>query len=103
MIGAMPRMKLRMTHAQRIEELEAPRKSNLLRVLQSKGISIGSACGGKGICASCKVTVIDGAQNLSHPNEVEEGLAERNNLQRNERISCQTTVLGDIEITTGYW
>jgi 2Fe-2S ferredoxin len=103
MMSAMPRVKIRMTHAQKIEEIDAPKKSNLLKLLQSKGISVGSACGGMGICASCKVTVIQGASHLSPPNEIEEDLAERNNLQRNERISCQTEVLGDIEITTGYW
>jgi len=103
MMSAMPRVKLRMTHAQRIEELEAPKKANLLKFLQEKGISVGSACGGMGICASCKVTVLQGHRHLSPANEVEEDLAERNNLQRNERISCQTEVLGDIEITTGYW
>ncbi len=103
MISAMPRVKLRMTHAQRVEEIDAPKNSNLLKLLQSNGISVGSACGGMGICASCKVTVIQGARHLSPANEVEEDLAERNNLQRNERISCQTVILGDIEITTGYW
>jgi len=83
--------------------LEAPRKANLLRFLHDKKIPVGSACGGKGLCASCKVTVIKGGGNLSTPNDRELDLAERNNLQPNERIACQTKVLGDIEITTSYW
>jgi len=99
----MPRVILKMTHAKCVKEFEAPRHSNLLKFLQQQGISVGSACGGLGICASCKVTVLKGQRNLTAPNEVEEDLAERNNLIRNERISCQTQILGDIEITTGYW
>jgi 2Fe-2S ferredoxin len=83
--------------------LEAPRKVNLLEFLQTSGVSVGSACGGQGICASCKVSVISGAKNLSRPNDRELGLAERNHLDANERISCQSKVLGDIEITTSYW
>jgi 2Fe-2S ferredoxin len=83
--------------------LKATRKVNLLKFLQDSNVSVGSACGGKGICASCKITVLNGAQNLSRPNDREMDLAERNHLDKNERIACQSKVLGDIEITTSYW
>lgn len=84
-------------------ELEAPRKANLLQFLHSQGVPVGSACGGKGLCASCKVTVLSGEKNLSRPNDQEATLAERNHLQHNERISCQCKILGDVELTTSYW
>ncbi|PIR22580.1 MAG: hypothetical protein COV44_07210 [Deltaproteobacteria bacterium CG11_big_fil_rev_8_21_14_0_20_45_16] len=83
--------------------IEAPRKSNLLRVLLDRDIPVGNACGGKGLCASCKLTVLEGIKNLSAPNDTEAALAERNSLQKNERISCQTKLLGDVTITTSYW
>lgn len=83
--------------------LDAPRKSNLLKFLHSKGVPVGSACGGKGLCSSCKVRVLEGDKNLSRPNDTEQSLAERNNLQKGERIACQTKVMGDIQITTSYW
>jgi ferredoxin len=83
--------------------LEAPRKANLLRFLHDNQIPVGSACGGKGLCASCKVIVLNGQENLSRPNDRELDLAERNRLPKNERIACQLKVLGDIEITTSYW
>jgi ferredoxin len=95
----MPKIKL---HPQGIV-LEAPKRSNLLRFLQSQNIPVGSACGGHGLCASCKVTVLQGERNLSSPNDREVDLNVRNSLQRHERISCQCSVLGDIEITTSYW
>ncbi len=84
-------------------ELEAPRKANLLQFLHGQGIPVGSACGGKGLCASCKVRVLQGENHLSKPSDHEVELAERNHLARSERISCQCKVLGDIEITTSYW
>lgn len=93
--------KIRLQPGERI--LEAPRKANLLHFLQSQQIPVGSACGGKGLCASCKLSVVSGEKNLSKPNDRELALAERNHLNKNERISCQTKVLGDIEITTQYW
>jgi len=83
--------------------IEAPRRANLLKLLQSEGIPVGNACGGKGLCASCKISVVAGAKHLSRPNDTELELAERNRLQKAERISCQTKVMGDIEITTNYW
>jgi len=84
-------------------ELNAPRKANLLKFLHGAEIPVGSACGGKGLCASCKLTILEGAKNLSHPNTRELELAERNHLQKDERIACQCKILGDIRITTNYW
>lgn len=83
--------------------LEAPKREILIRFLQSHDIPVGSACGGMGLCASCKVTVLKGAKNLSPPNDTEFELKQRNNIQEHERISCQCKILGDIEITTSYW
>lgn len=83
--------------------LVVPRRANLLQFLHENNIPVGSACGGHGLCASCKVHVLCGQKNISRPNDTETELAQRNHLQSNERISCQCTVLGDIEITTFYW
>ena len=83
--------------------LEAPAKANLLEFLHKEEIPVGSACGGKGLCASCKVQVLNGSANLSRPKDIEIELASRNHLQVNERIACQCKILGDVEITTNYW
>jgi len=99
----MPKISLKLTHEGRTEVLEVARKANLLRSIQESGIPIGSACGGNGLCASCKVNVLKGEKNLSTPNDIEVGLSVRNQLQSNERIACQTKVMGDVEITTSYW
>lgn len=84
-------------------ELDAPRRKNLLEFLKGQNVPVGSACGGQGLCASCKVTVVNGQKNLNPPNDRELDLIERNSLQKNERISCQCIIMGDIEITTNYW
>ncbi len=92
-----------MPHEGQVKELDANKKDNLLQFLQSSQIPIGSACGGHGLCGSCKVIVVSGQQNLSSPNDTEMDLAERNRLPDQERIACQCKILGDIEITTSYW
>jgi 2Fe-2S ferredoxin len=85
------------------QELTAPYGSNLLKFLQSKNIPIGSACGGMGLCASCKVIVLSTGKGLSRPSDRELEIKDRNNLQKTERIACQCTVIDDVEITTSYW
>lgn len=84
-------------------KVEVKRKEILLRALQRHHIPIGSTCGGKGLCASCKVEVLESPKSLSKVKELEQDLADRNNLQNNERISCQAKVLDDLKITTAYW
>lgn len=92
-----------MTQENKIQVIECAKKANLLKTLQNAQIPIGSACGGHGLCASCKVHVLQGLKNLSRPNDTELDLCDRNQIPENQRISCQTMVLDDIEITTTYW
>lgn len=61
------------------------------------------ACGGCCACTTCRVIVHKGAQNLSKPEEEELDLLERiqeytPEIRKNIRLSCQSKVLGDIEI-----
>lgn len=83
--------------------LEAPKKANLLMFLQENEVPVGNACGGNGLCASCKLNILEGYENLSRPNDIEVDLAERNSLATHERISCQTKIMGDITVTASYW
>jgi len=92
-----------MIQENKVQSIEAKRRDNLLRLLQSNGVPVGSACGGHGLCASCKVRVTQGEKNLSPPNDIEVELKDRNRIPDTERIACQCEVLGDIEITTSYW
>ncbi len=76
---------------------------NLMQALLQADIPVASSCHGDGICCKCVVTVLKGLENLSLRNETEIELSERNPLADTQRVSCQTQVLGDIEIDTGYW
>ena len=62
-----------------------------------------SSCHGDGVCAKCRIKIVHGLENLSPPNETEIFLVEKFQIAKDDRISCQTNVLGDLEITTGYW
>lgn len=77
--------------------------ANLMQALLDHQVPVASSCGGEGVCTKCLIKVIEGKENLSPPNETENDLREIHDFPKNERISCQTQVLGDITIDTTYW
>jgi 2Fe-2S ferredoxin len=85
------------------QALTVPTDSNLMQALLAGGLPVASSCKGDGVCAKCRIQITEGARNLSPQNEVEIFLRERHGLNADERISCQTQVLGDITVATGYW
>jgi 2Fe-2S ferredoxin len=85
------------------KSIQVPLKTNLMNAIIQADLPIGSSCGGEGICAKCFVKVLKNPENLSKMNPIEKKLIEREKLGPGIRISCQTKVLGDVTLTTGYW
>ena len=75
----------------------------LLDAARRAGAPLGNSCGGIGICARCRVCVVDGAGQLSPPTSVEARVSTQRGLSPDERLACQAIVLGDCTITTTYW
>ncbi|MEO0335486.1 MAG: 2Fe-2S iron-sulfur cluster-binding protein [Pseudomonadota bacterium] len=77
---------------------------NLMRVLQKNHVPVASSCGGEGICAKCQVKLVSGKLNLSVQQKQERDCLLRNGIHDQDmRLSCQCTVMGDVEIDTDYW
>lgn len=70
----------------------------ILDVARRVGAPLGNSCGGVGVCARCKVRVLEGP--LSAPTSVELRFGK---LEGEERLACQAVVLGDCAVTTTYW
>jgi ferredoxin, 2Fe-2S len=68
--------------------------NSVLAVLQSNYIDWMHACGGKGRCTTCKMIVVEGAEYLSPPSDAELNYRNRGELASNERLACQTSVVG---------
>lgn len=83
--------------------LEVPEGANLMSSLLDAGIPVASSCDGEGVCAKCRMQVLDGAENLSRPTELEDFLIERYELKKGVRISCQCNVKGDVKVHATYW
>jgi len=69
-------------------------ETNLLQVALNNGIHLDHACGGVGMCSTCKVTVQEGMDSLSERSQSEE-LFE---VTGEDRLSCQCTVNGDVKV-----
>ena len=74
-----------------------------MQALLDASIPVASSCKGDGVCAKCRIDIIEGQKNLSTENERELFLRERHAVPKSQRISCQTEVLGDITIDASYW
>lgn len=82
---------------------EVPSGTTLMNALLDQDVPVASSCHGDGICSKCRLRIVQGAQSLSAPNPVELELRQRNGIAADFRVSCQTQVLGDIEIDATYW
>lgn len=78
--------------------------STLMDALLKIGLPVASSCRGDGVCTKCRLRVRElepGA--ASSPTDFERGLLDRIAADNDERISCQTEVLGPIEVDADYW
>lgn len=56
------------------------------------------ACGKKGNCTTCKMIVLQGANNLTPFTKAEEKFAALGRLRDQERLACQCKLLGDVTV-----
>lgn len=89
--------------AKKYPEIIVENGTPLMQTLLAAGLPVASSCHGDGICAKCRIQILEGSENLSPINAREQMLRDRLRLPRDLRISCQTEVLGDILIDTSYW
>lgn len=74
-----------------VEESES-----LLDVLVRENVNVKKICGGRGLCATCHVYVVEGQNGLSEPTDREKlTLAILTGAQENSRLACQCKVLND--------
>jgi 2Fe-2S ferredoxin len=82
---------------------EPKANETLLDVARRASAPLGNSCGAIGICARCRVRVIEGAENLTAPTTVEERVSKQRGLAADERLACQAVVRGECVVTTTYW
>jgi ferredoxin len=80
------------------EKVDARAGGTLLAAAVKNGVRMMHACGAQTLCATCRVKVIEGAENLSAMS-LKEKLSLRYHLSVSPRVrlACQARVLGPIE------
>lgn len=68
----------------------------LLHHLHTNGLDWQHACGAKGRCTTCKVTVVSGMDHLSDATAAELKYHRQGLLRTGERLACQSVVTGDV-------
>ena len=69
----------------------------ILNILNDNNISINQSCGGNGTCGTCRIEVTLG-ENISDPTEDEKQIYHELQLKLNQRLACQTKLIGDAAI-----
>ncbi len=77
-----------------IESENTERK--VIELIHENGIDWMHACGKKGRCTTCKMSILEGQENLSSDTAQEQHFREQNRLLPNERLACQAHLLHGI-------
>lgn len=70
----------------------------VLEIAHAAGIPHASACGGRGRCSTCRVLVLEHAEHLTPPGEVEQRLARAKGFDASIRAACQARVTGPVKL-----
>jgi len=72
--------------------------TTLLDVAAASQIPTIAACGGHGLCSTCRVEVLEGLEHLAPRSAAEEEQARKRNWPDNVRLACATRVIGDGDV-----
>ena len=87
----------------KMDPVTAENGSNLLTALLNAGIPVASSCYGDGVCAKCRLEILQGMENLSEEKEIETFLKQKNKMEKSQRTACQVKLSGDIVVDATYW
>ncbi|MBD2460982.1 2Fe-2S iron-sulfur cluster binding domain-containing protein [Oscillatoria sp. FACHB-1407] len=89
------------------QETSVETNGNLLSVLINKDLDVLRECGGRGMCATCHVYVVEGMEGLSPINRREQRTLEViTSCKTNSRLACQARVLANgvvVELPPGMY
>ncbi len=80
------------------KEINCPDDSTILQATLAAGINHTHACGGRGKCSTCRVSIMEGLENCIPRNEAEQKMSDKLNFPADIRLACQTNINGNISI-----
>ena len=88
----------RITYANECTVLEDDLDQSLLQISLAHEIAHIHACGGNARCSTCRVMVLDHAENVLPRNQAEQDLARKRGFEPNIRLACQMRLCGDVTL-----
>ena len=82
------------------EEVSVPfvGEVNLLEAATEAGVAIAHLCGGRAVCSTCRVRIIEGHDALNDRTRAEAAMATRLDFPDEIRLACQTDVKGSVRL-----
>ena len=78
--------------------LQAAEGGALVTVLKHAGVHLPAVCGGKGVCGTCKISLMrEWADKLPPPQKREQRLLAHLKAVPGERLSCQITLTAELD------
>ncbi len=71
---------------------------SLLNNFHILGVPIGSDCGGRGNCGTCRFQVLDGKKTMTPVSDMERFRFTKEELESGWRLACQSHALRDLKI-----
>ncbi len=72
--------------------------ASLLEISRMNGVPLASVCGGRARCSTCRVKVIDGAQDLPDPTPAETTVLNRIGVSEDVRLACQIRPASNLQV-----
>lgn len=102
--NSMFKVKFLNKNGNKIDEFSIRKGTNLWVFIRKRGLPIGAACSGVGVCAACHLKVVEGTPGAtSEQNEFERNTLKNNNKHPSDRLACLCRVYGDITVQADYW
>ena len=83
--------------------MRVPSGTRITDAARQAGMPLASSCASHGLCARCGVLILSGAAAVSSETPREARAKRANRIDPAQRLSCLTTIRGDVEISTPYW
>jgi len=80
-----------------------PGGKSLLSAAMEMGVRLDHFCGGECSCGTCRVEIIDGSQNLSRQDGMEQMVLGATNVAAGNRLACQARILGPVRVRVPEW
>ena len=80
------------------KEVDTDTHKSILETSCQSEIPHTSACGGDGLCSTCRVMVLEGVESCSPRTDKEKIIAERLHFDETIRLACQTKITGDVKL-----